>query len=81
MKKGCVIKLLYPENPDERLPVVMEHHKSMWIPDKPLSGLDEVAFNEMDVKLILDLIKNDQWIEEESFGLVDLLRSNGVIIA
>lgn len=77
--KGCGIKLLFPNNPDERLPVVMEHHKSRWLPKKDLSGLDQNVFDVNYQVLILDLIKNDQWIEEESFDFGELLKFNGVI--
>ena len=79
MLKGCEIKLLYPDNPDERLPVVMEYHKSRWIVDKELSGLNPILFNDKYMSLIKDLIKNDQWIEEESFDFGRLLKCNGAI--
>ncbi|MDR6784599.1 hypothetical protein ABIE26_003245 [Pedobacter africanus] len=78
--KGCKIKLLFPNDPDERLPVIMKHHKSKWIPGKELSGLKQSLFNVAYTTLIQDLIKNDQWIEEESFEFVELLRQNGVIV-
>lgn len=67
MLRGCEIKLLYPDNPDERLPVVMEYHKSRWNFEKELSGLNPKIFNDAYISLIKDLIKNDLWIEEESF--------------
>jgi hypothetical protein len=76
--KGCEIKLLFPSDPNERLPVVMEHHKSKWLSGKYLSGLEQSLFNVTYTALIQDLIKNDQWIEEESFEFVELLRYNGV---
>ena len=79
MLKGCEIKLLYPDTPDERLPVVMEHHKSKWIAGKELSCLNPALFNDAYILLIKDLIKNDQWIEEESFDFVALLKFNGAI--
>lgn len=77
--KGCEIKLLYPDNPDERLPVVMEHHKSRWISGKELSGLNPILFSDKYTTLIKDLIKYDQWIEEESFEFTALLKCNGAI--
>ncbi|MEJ5960754.1 hypothetical protein [Pedobacter immunditicola] len=79
LKKGCEIKLLYPDNPDERLPVLMEYHKSRWIPELELSGLRPELFCQSYVPLIQDLIKNDQWIEEESFEFLKLLKCNGAI--
>lgn len=77
--KGCDIILLFPENSDLRLPVVMPNHKSKWLRDKPFSGFKREFFTVKERKLIEELIQDDQWIEEESFELIGLLTYNEVL--
>lgn len=68
--KGFSIQLLFPSaTPDKYLPVDSPNHFSHWERDKPLSGLDPNDFSEEEQKLIEQLIKADQWIEEESNDL------------
>jgi hypothetical protein len=63
------IVLLIPDNLENRLPVDSPHHFSKWDCSKPLSGLNTADFNEEETRLILELIKYDQWLEEESNDL------------
>jgi hypothetical protein len=67
------IKLLFPNDPNNRLTVNSPKHKSKWDFVKDLSGLDPTNFNAKETSLIHDLIANNQWIEEESNDLIEML--------
>lgn len=62
------IYILYPNTPHKRIPTRTYKHKSFWN-EKPLSGLNKKHFSKEELELILDLIKKDKWIEEESTNL------------
>lgn len=67
------IKLLFPNDPNNRLPVNSPKHKSKWDFTKEISGLMAANFNAQEISLIKDLINNNQWIEEESNDLIKML--------
>lgn len=67
------IILLHPNNPDNRLPVDSPNHKSKWDFNKEFSGLEKNYFNETEIKLIKNLIANNEWIEEESNNLIEMI--------
>lgn len=69
------IKLLFPNNPLTRLPVNLPEHNSKWDFSKELSGLDPFNFNRKEIKLIKDLMQNDEWIEEESNDLLEMVKN------
>jgi hypothetical protein len=52
----------------------MEYHDSRWNLNKVLSGLQTENFNKKELQLIHDPIKNELWIEEESFDLIQILK-------
>jgi len=68
--KGVSVVLLQPYRRDVALPVDSPHHNSKWNFDQKLSGLDPSDFTEEEQELILWLIKNNEWIEEESLELI-----------
>lgn len=68
-KVGKEIKLLYPNNTMARLPVNSPHHYSFWNHRKNFSGLDRAHFSASELSLIEELIRRDEWIEEESNDL------------
>lgn len=72
-EKDKNIHLLYPNEPQKPLPVDSPYHESKWKPEKMLSGLNTEHFNEKDQHLIRELIKRDEWIEEESMNLVQMM--------
>lgn len=74
-EKGKAIRLLYPNSPHKPLPVDSPYHKSKWLPQKVLSGLDAEHFAEREKRLIVQLIQRDEWIEEESTQLTDMLEN------
>lgn len=67
------IKLLFPNNSGNRLPVNLPEHKSNWDFNKELSGLDSANFNNKELELIKSLMQNDEWIEEESNDLLEMI--------
>ncbi|REH00980.1 hypothetical protein [Flavobacterium aquicola] len=69
------IILLYPNLPHKKISTYIAYHDSHWNLNKKLSGLQIENFNKKELLLIQDLIKNEQWIEEESFDLITMLRS------
>lgn len=71
--QGKDIVLLYPNNSNARLPVDSPHHYSKWQFDKKLSGLEAEIFSNKEIELIQELINRNEWIEEESNGLIEML--------
>lgn len=69
------ITLLYPNEPHNLLPVNSPYHKSKWIPGKELSGLPSQLFTQNEIVLIKSLIINDQWVEEESNDLLEMINN------
>lgn len=68
------IILLYPNDPENRLTIDVQGHKSRWDFNKKFSGLDSVNFNVREIELITNLIQNDEWIEEESNDLIEMMK-------
>jgi hypothetical protein len=66
------LQLLVPRPPQSRLPVNSFAHRSQWAFDKPFSGLDISDFKPRELKLILELIATNSWIEEESNSLAEM---------
>jgi hypothetical protein len=72
-QKSKNITLLYPSNIQNRLPVDSPHHNSKWIHSSEFSGLDQSYFTAKEIDLICQLINKNQWIEEESNNLLEML--------
>lgn len=71
------IKLLYPTGKPRN--IAKANHTSKWNDrNNPngLSGLDKTLFSDKEKRLISSLIKNNQWIVEESNKLLDMLNYN-----
>lgn len=66
------IEIIKPLSNAKRLSVSVKHHKSKW-KKAIFSGLVKADFTEEQIKLIHELISNDEWIEEESMDLIKLL--------
>ena len=71
--KGKEVILLYPSNIQNRLPVDSPHHNSKWNHSITFSGLEPSYFTPKEIDLINQLITKDQWIEEESNNLLEML--------
>ncbi|MCU4577973.1 hypothetical protein KTJ34_11080 [Acinetobacter courvalinii] len=66
--------LLYPNEPQKKISTYIEYHHSHWDLSKELSGLPINFFSNKELTLINDLIRNEMWIEEESFNLQYMLK-------
>lgn len=67
------IYLLYPNEPHKKISTYIDYHFSHWDLSIKLSGLPIDIFLRKELILINDLIKNEMWIEEESFDLEQML--------
>lgn len=73
------IKLLYP-NKLKAKDITFSKHKSLWRKGVDYETLNKnLGFNKKETELINNLIKNDEWIEEESNNLIDMLKENNAI--
>jgi hypothetical protein len=77
-EKSKSILLLYPSNVQSKLPVDSPHHNSKWNHSVDFSGLDSKYFTAKEIDLIRQLIKKNQWIEEESNDLLEMLKTTSV---
>lgn len=76
--KGVEINLLKPLSFDNTLPVNSPHHNSKW-KKNDFSKLNKLDFNELEIEIINTLIDNDEWVEEESMDLIQILEVNSII--
>jgi phosphopantetheinyl transferase (holo-ACP synthase) len=67
------ITLLFPDDPTNTLPTNVLHHNSRWDFSKELSGLTASDFNSEQLALIQELISKDEWIEEETTNLIEMM--------
>ena len=72
-QKSKSITLLYP-SPILRKPVDSPEHNSHWQHDKPFSGLNASLFTPEATALIQDLISHDEWVEEETTELIEMVK-------
>lgn len=70
--RGAGIRILLPAPPHRYLPSDSFKHNSRWDFSKDFSGLDQSQFSTVEAALIRQLIRNDQWIEEESNVLKEM---------
>lgn len=70
--KDKPISLLEPKTYKTR-PVKSKHHKSYWN-EKPFSGLNKEFYSNSQREIINELIKNEQWIVEESMDLLECVK-------
>ncbi len=65
--------LLYPNEPNKRISTYIDYHYSHWDLTKAFSGLALQDFSTRELKLIKTLIDKEEWIEEESFNLQQMI--------
>lgn len=65
--------LLYPNEPYKRISTYIDYHYSHWDLTKVFSGLELQDFSKRELKLIKTLIDKEEWIEEESFNLQQMI--------
>ncbi len=66
------IEIIQPLSNAKKLPVSVKHHKSKW-KKVEFSGLIKNDFTESQIELINQLILKDEWIEEESINLIEII--------
>lgn len=74
-ERNSDIQLLYPNSPHKKISTYISYHKSHWDLTKRLSGLKIEDFSKKELLLINELINSEEWIEEESFNLVNMIES------
>lgn len=77
-EKDKLITLIEPATLADALPVDSPHHNSKWRKND-FSGLKKDNFSERQQEIIRRLIKDDNWVEEESMDLLSSLRKFGFI--
>lgn len=77
--KGAAVTLLTPHDTSKSLPVDSPYHNSRWKHDRVFTGLNKGLFNEVQQRLITQLVAENSWIEEESQDLKALLLHNNAI--
>jgi hypothetical protein len=77
-EKGRSITLIDPISLDDALPVNSPHHNSKWR-KIDFSGLNKDDFTEQEIIIIMSLIKDENWIEEESMDLINILNSRELL--
>ncbi|MBU2998128.1 hypothetical protein KO500_16940 [Cellulophaga baltica] len=73
-KRNTDIQLLFPNEPHQRVSTYIPYHNSHWDLSKTLSGLELEGFTKKELILIRSLIETEEWIEEESFDIVGMIK-------
>ena len=73
-ERNRTIYLLFPNAPHKRVSTYMPYHNSHWDLTKELSGLNLNFFSRNELLLIRSLIDKEEWIEEESFDIVKMIK-------
>lgn len=73
-KRNADIRLLFPNKPHKRLSTYISYHNSHWDLTKTLSGLTIEDFSRVELELIKSLMGKEEWIEEESFDIVQMIK-------
>lgn len=73
-ERNTSIQLLFPNQPHKRVSTYIPYHDSHWDLSKTLSGLELKDFTKKELILIKSLIEKEEWIEEESFDIVAMIK-------
>ncbi len=73
-ERNTSIQLLFPNQPHKRVSTYIPYHDSHWDLSKTLSGLELKDFTKKELILIKSLIEKEEWIEEESFDIVGMIK-------
>ena len=73
-ERNRTIYLLFPNAPHKRVSTYIPYHNSHWDLTKELSGLNLNFFSRNELLLIRSLIDKEEWIEEESFDIVKMIK-------
>jgi hypothetical protein len=67
------IHLITPNGKKEGVKQTSDNHRSQWDNKLQLSGLNRFLYKDDQIELIQQLVKNNEWIEEESNNLIDII--------
>jgi len=73
-KRNKNIQLLFPNAPHKRVSTYISYHDSHWDLTKKISGLPLASFSKKELGLIKTLIDKEEWIEEESFDIIKMIK-------
>ena len=71
--KKSSIHLIIPNGKKEGVEETSENHRSLWNNKSQLSGLNKLLYQQGHIELIQQLVRNNEWIEEESNDLIDII--------
>jgi len=74
--RGAEIRILTPPPPHQYLPTDSYKHNSRWNYESDFSSLDRKKFSRNEQELIIKLIREDLWIEEETTVLKEMYHYN-----
>lgn len=73
--KKTPLKLLSPNGKKESIVSTDEFHRSRWNKSAELSGLNEYLYSNDQILLIKNLIEKNEWIEEESNNIMEIINN------
>lgn len=76
--KGADLSLIAPGSFENALSVNSKHHKSKWKTSE-FSGLEKSDYTIDQITIINRLVESNQWVEEESMDLIELLKAKEII--
>ncbi|MDD4971584.1 MAG: hypothetical protein PHT07_19315 [Paludibacter sp.] len=78
--KKSSLKLINPNGKRESITGTSDYHKSLWQCHLPFSGLNPNIYSDIQKELILILIESNDWIEEESNDLKNIIDNLNTLI-
>lgn len=75
--KVTSLKLVSPNGKREKIVETEAQHRSQWKRELYFSDLESVLYTDVQKEVILELIQNNEWIEEEGNNLNDLIERLG----
>lgn len=71
--KKSSLKLITPNGKKENIIATSDYHDSLWQNQLPFSGLNPDRYSNEQKELIRDLIESNEWIEEESNDITEII--------
>lgn len=75
--KASSLQLINPNGKSERIKDTEDYHRSKWDKTTELSSLTANLYSSKQLTIIQNLIKSDEWIEEEGNDIGEII--NGII--
>ncbi len=71
--KKSPIHLITPNGKKEGIEQTSDNHRSLWNNKSQLSGLNKSFYQQDQIELIQQLVRNNEWIEEESNDFLEII--------